>query len=303
MFGIIATRSDFMNSITLHYSKDELLSLLSKLEILEASKLNPPAYAIYCYQLDGCRITAYQSGKLLIQGNDVEKILPYFQLEPTNSTPINQIYPQAGSDEVGTGDYFGPVIVCACIVKQEDVNYLKSLGVDDSKTIQDDKILKIGPLLIQRLLHSILIVDNQKYNQIHSQNNMVAMKAKLHNQAYVHLKKKANGLPAFCIVDQFAAPHTYYKYLNGQNEIIQNLHFETKAEHKYLAVAASSIIARYAFLIKMQEMSDLYGIQFIKGASHKVDECGVQFVKKYGADRLHEVAKYHFANTNKILSK
>lgn len=28
-------------------------------------------------------------------------------------------YPQAGSDEVGTGDFFGPIVVCAAVVPDE----------------------------------------------------------------------------------------------------------------------------------------------------------------------------------------
>ncbi len=40
-----------------------------------------------------------------------------------------------GSDEVGTGDYFGPIVVTAAYVKKEDIKYLESLGVKDSKKI------------------------------------------------------------------------------------------------------------------------------------------------------------------------
>ena len=290
-----------MNTITLTYQKSFLLELEVKIKSLEGILQKTPPYALYCYTLDGCRITAYESGKLLIQGNQVEAILQLLSLASTKSN--DGTYPQAGSDEVGTGDYFGPVVVCACLVKQDDVSFLKKLGVDDSKSLSDEHILKIAPQCMQRLTYSLLVLDNSKYNEVHSQDNLVSIKAKLHNQAYVHLKRKVGRLPSLCIVDQFAVPNTYYKYLKGQSEIIYGLHFETKAEHKYLAVAASSIIARYTFLYKMKEMSEQYGIEFIKGASHKVDECGVQFVKKYGANRLCEVAKCHFANTNKILSK
>lgn len=292
-----------MNSMTLNYSKEELLSFVPILEALGANKVNPPAYALYCYTLDGCRITAYQSGKLLIQGNHIESILHYFQVKQEQPEPVQGIYPQAGSDEVGTGDYFGPVVVCACIVQAQDVEFLTKLGVNDSKVINDERILKIAPELIQRLPYSLLILDNTKYNQIQPTNNMVAIKVKLHNQAYAHLRRKANGLPEFCVVDQFVAKNSYYRYLQGQPEVIHGLHFETKAEHKYLAVAASSVIARYAFLKKIEEMNQQYGMTFEKGASHIVDQCGVNFVKKYGEQRLNEVAKVHFKNTGKILSK
>ena len=38
-----------------------------------------------------------------------------------------------GSDEVGTGDYFGPIVVTASYVTKEDIPYLEELGVKDSK--------------------------------------------------------------------------------------------------------------------------------------------------------------------------
>ena len=40
---------------------------------------------------------------------------------------------------------------------------------------------------------------------------------------------------------------------------------------------------------------------FEKGAGKKVDQCGKKFVLKYGMDKLNEVAKIHFKNTEKIL--
>ena len=52
-----------------------------------------------------------------------------------------------GSDEVGTGDYFGPIVVTAAYVKKEDIPFLEELGVKDSKKMTDDKILEVVPKL------------------------------------------------------------------------------------------------------------------------------------------------------------
>ena len=79
---------------------------------------------------------------------------------------------------------------------------IQKLNIQDSKAIDDTTIRTLAPTLIKQLPHSLLILDNAKYNQIHATNNMVAMKAKLHNQAYVHLKHKLGSLPSFCVVDQ-----------------------------------------------------------------------------------------------------
>ena len=82
--------------------------------------------------------------------------------------------------------------------------------------------------------------------------------------------------------------------------VIRNIHFETKAEDKYIAVGCASVIARYAFLKKMEEMDAKWNMHFAKGAGNNVDVCAKQFVKQYCFDALENVAKLHFKNTEKL---
>lgn len=246
-------------------------------------------YALFQIKLEDCTITVYTSKKAVYQG---EKASLYL------TQPLEE--DEAGSDEVGTGDYFGPVTVCAVLVKKEDIAFLKELKVNDSKQINDDQIRQKAPLLIKRLTHSLLILDNIKYNQIHTINNMNQIKAKLHNQAYLHLQKKAGSLPERCIVDQFAPKDLYYRYLQNEPHIINGLTFETKAESKYLSVACASMIARYAFLCAWDKMEEHYQCTIPKGAGAEVDRFAAAFVNKYGHEELSKIAKMHFKNTAKL---
>ena len=261
----------------------------------------PPQYAKWQLKPENCVITCYTSGKTVFQGKDANVYAAAFmqvQDEIPNTATTNQ-YPQAGSDEVGTGDYFGPVCVCASYVTHDDVDFLIKLGVRDSKQMSDADMLKIGPLLMERIPHSLLIVPPQKYNQVHESNNLNAIKAKLHNQAYINLAKKIE-LPSFKIIDQFTAETSYYRYLKNEPQIIRGIHFETKAEDKYLSVAVGSIISRYGFLKTWEEMEQKYNMTLPKGSGDKVDVVAQEFVERYGFDRLGEVAKLHFKNTEKI---
>ena len=255
----------------------------------------PPQYAKWQLKPENCVITCYTSGKTVFQGKDANV---YAADEIPNTATTNQ-YPQAGSDEVGTGDYFGPVCVCASYVTKDDVDFLVKLGVRDSKQMSDADMLKIGPLLMERIPHSLLIVPPQKYNQVHESNNLNAIKAKLHNQAYINLAKKIE-LPSFKIIDQFTPETSYYRYLKNEPQIIRGIHFETKAEDKYLSVAVGSIISRYGFLKTWEEMEQKYNMTLPKGSGDKVDVVAQKFVERYGFDRLGEVAKLHFKNTEKI---
>lgn len=48
-----------------------------------------------------------------------------------------------GSDEVGTGDFFGPMTVVAVYVDAKQIPLLKELGVKDSKNLNDDQLLPL----------------------------------------------------------------------------------------------------------------------------------------------------------------
>ena len=261
----------------------------------------PPQYAKWQLKPENCVITCYTSGKTVFQGKDANVYAAVFmEVRDEISTPTTTShYPQAGSDEVGTGDYFGPVCVCASYVTKDDVDFLVKLGVRDSKQMSDADMLKIGPLLMERIPHSLLIVPPQKYNQVHKSNNLNAIKAKLHNQAYINLAKKIE-LPSFKIIDQFAPETSYYRYLKNEPQIVRGIHFETKAEDKYLSVAVGSIISRYGFLKTWEEMEQKYNMTLPKGSGDKVDIVAQAFVERYGFERLGEIAKLHFKNTEKI---
>lgn len=296
-------------TITLTLSKEDGKRLYEQFKDSASDKV--PPYANYQLRVENCVITNYTSNKTVFQGKDAEVYAsPFGGLQQTKqkkkqtktktaTSTSSNTYPQAGSDEVGTGDYFGPVVVCASIVKKEDVSFLQSLGVQDSKAVTDTMILEIAPKLMERLTYSVLVVPPSKYNVVHDTNNMNAIKALLHNQAYLNLSKKEE-LPSFMIIDQFAQESTYYRYLKNTPKVQRGIHFETKAENKYLSVAAGSIIARYTFLQYFKEMEKEYDMEFKKGAGKEVNKCAKKFVEQYGMDRLHEVAKVHFANTKEL---
>lgn len=285
-----------MNTITKKMTQAQIEQLYKRLSknILKESK---PAYTYYQIKVSECTITAYTSGKVVFQGKDLAWLLSE---ESSIKTITSNTYPQAGSDEVGTGDYFGPVVVCACIVEEKYVKELESLGITDSKQITDEKIRELAPKIKEWCPHSILVLQNAKYNQIHQLHNMVDIKCRLHNQAYVNLVNKGYELPKNIIIDQFVQEKSYYKYLQNEKEVIKGITFETKAESKYLAVACASVLARNAFLEAWDLMEEKYEFEFIKGASNKVDICGKSFIEKYGMEKLPLVAKIHFKNTEKI---
>lgn len=294
-----------MSTITVRLTDQELTQLKQRYPNAEYRKT--PQYALFQFRLSDCMVTAYTSRKVVFQGEGAElHASGYLKLKENKVAQVSvndnrnmNTFPQCGSDEVGTGDYFGPVVVCAAYVKEEDLPFLAPLHIQDSKEVPDKRIRELGPILMKRLPHSILILDNEKYNVIHEQHNMVAIKCKLHNQAYINLENKVVRLPEYVIVDQFAEAKIYFRYLKQESKVIRSVHFETKAENKYIAVACASIIARYAFLISFDTMCENYHFNFKKGAGRTVDENIKEFLVNHSKNDLTKVAKIHFANTLK----
>ena len=246
--------------------------------------------------------------KCLIQGENAESeaaiwiakgAIPEEKSEKKEAS-LRNYYPQIGSDEVGTGDYFGPVIVVAAYVKKEDLPLLKELGITDSKKMNDPYILSIGQKLISTFPYSQLCLDNEKYNEVREKGiNLNAMKAKMHNRALGNLKKKYPSSKVY--IDQFAEEGLYYSYLKGEEDVVRDIVFSTKGETHFPSVALASVIARYSFLRHMEELSKSLGKEIPFGASGEVTEFARQIYKEKGLEELDKISKANFANRKKVI--
>ncbi|MDQ0157369.1 ribonuclease HIII [Robertmurraya andreesenii] len=301
-----------MGPIVLKLSMNEIESMKKHYTSNLTDKV--PQGSVFCAKTKGCTITAYKSGKVLFQGADSEKEAGQWgsPVEKSSSlpTPKNSTHLPAnfgslsvvGSDEVGTGDYFGPITVVAAYVKREQLPLLKELGVKDSKNLKDDKIIEIAKQIKDIVPHSLLTLHNEKYNQLQQRGmSQGKMKALLHNQAIGHvLEKIAPEKPEAVLIDEFAKENVYYQHLRGQSIVHrENVYFSTKAEGIHLAVAAASIIARYAFVRHFEHLSARAGFTLPKGAGPAVDKAAARLILEKGEAVLPHFVKYHFANTEK----
>lgn len=266
-------------------------------------------YVVFQAQDMDTVITMYTSGKVMFQGVSADVDASMWQEMDGQSTnnkkeDLSKYYycNSVGSDEVGTGDYFGPIVVTASYVKKEDIEYLESLGIKDSKKLSDDKILEIAPLIAKKIKYRTIILTNKEYNLKHGkENNMNKIKAIMHNKALYQLVNEEKPKYDYIIVDEFARENRYYSYLSDTSYIQRDITFMTKAEDKNLAVASSSIISRYIFLREFDKLCDSIHIPLVKGAGSNVDKIGEEVVEKYGQEKLEDIAKLNFKNTERIL--
>ena len=308
-----------MSNVVLKKTNEDMIKMMNYYRPNLTSK-TPPG-GLFTAKTSNCTITAYKSGKVLFQGGGCEaeagkwgistspntsptskktKTLSSSNL-PTNIRELSII----GSDEVGTGDFFGPITVCAAYVRQDQLHLLKELGVQDSKNLNDDKISSIAKQIIQFLPYSLLILHNEKYNSMQQSGmSQGKLKALLHNQAIGNLLEKISPeKPELILIDQFAKPEVYYNYLKGQKNVqSENVYFSTKAESIHAAVAAASIIARHAFVQHFESLSKMAGFKIPKGAGSQVDVAAARLIKEKGTEVLPSFVKLHFANTDKAMN-
>ena len=262
-------------------------------------------YARYMFKLPKVTITVYNSNKVVFQGE--ASIIEYEKWQESKAVKLvtEKVFSKStssiGSDEVGTGDYFGPIIVVSAYIDEPIKQKLANFSITDSKKLTDKYILEIGEILKRQVPHKLLICDNKKFNSLHQKGyNMNKIKALMHNRALYDLAAKKTAKKI--IVDQFTSVNSYFRYLKDQEEIVKDITFETKAESKYFAVAAASIIARYSFLKYFEDMKKATGYNLLKGASSKVDEVAAKIIEEKGLVYLYNISKISFKNTKKALA-
>lgn len=306
---VIQTNTQQLTTITQHYSSNTTI----------------PAGAVFRHKGAGVMVTGYKSGKVMFQGPnegiESQKWAPTMansSKTKTNGT-LRKIPTKAapnlpanlanlgvlGSDEVGTGSYFGPLTVVAVYVAPEQITPLHNLGIADSKTLTDANITILAEKLISMLPYHIVNIMPIAYNQYNQTLNANEIKAHGHNRALgAVLAKIAPHTPDAILIDQFTPANTYWRYLNKLDYVVkENVYFATKAEQLHVAVAAASIIARYVELKAMQELSAQAHCELPVGAGKNVDKIAAKLILQ-GID-LSQYAKLHFANTEKarILAK
>ena len=279
-----------------------------------------PPYAVFQADTGDTIVTLYESGKAMFQGvsadieagmwesigKDKENIDYFIDREEVKEKKEETTIPidisSVGSDEVGTGDYYGPIVVTASYVNKDDIPFLTELGVKDSKKLSDEQILKIVPKIIKKIKYKTIMLSNKEYNKNYGKDmNMNKIKAVLHNKVLTEMVK--DNEYDYIVVDQFEPESSYYKHLSEVPSPLKGITFITKAEDKCLSVACSSLISRYIFVKEIDKLGDKYGIFLPKGANYYVEDVGIKLVEKYGVNVLKEVAKLNFSNTDRILKE
>ncbi|MGI6484585.1 MAG: ribonuclease HIII [Candidatus Dojkabacteria bacterium] len=292
------------NTVSVQLSLDECLGLEKTFR--DAGWTKEPMeneYVVFRMENDnGSVAILYTSRKLVFQGKeDFDEIVA--KVKQGLETKEVAVKPHIGVDEVGKGDYFGPLVVVACFVNEESVKKFIDIGVGDSKKFSDGKIMKIYEQMKDYPYYYPSIVSPEEYNRlIKDTGNVAILLAKQHSKviemALEDLKEK-NIECKKVVIDQFSSKQNRVRDELGT--LGKSVEFEQyhKGESD-IAVACASVFARAIFLEEMQKMSDSYYFSFPKGASNVIPSAK-EFLAKHGMDELSKVAKVSFKTTQSIL--
>lgn len=289
------------NTLSIQLSMDEAKRVRDVLLSLgwKDADINNEYIALRMKNEKGAVVTLYTSRKIVFQGKeDFTDIVQPIQGD-SNVDFVSHI----GVDEVGKGDYFGPLVVVSCFVDEEFFKKVKAIGVGDSKKFSDSRILKMYEEMKEYPYYYPSIVSPEEYNRlIKETGNVAILLAKQHSKVIEMALEDLRRKKIECkkvVIDQFSSKQNRVKDELGT--LGKGVEFEQyhKGESD-IAVACASVFARAIFLEEMEKMSNEYYFDFPKGASHVIEQ-GKEFVKRYGADELGKVAKVSFKTTRKLV--
>ncbi|EGZ31598.1 ribonuclease HIII [Malacoplasma iowae] len=246
-------------------------------------------------------ITIYKNNKIMIQGSKYHNILKmidpiheekHYNISKLSNPSDNPLL--IGSDEVGTGDTFGGIVVASVY----PLNYekLKELNITDSKVYSNQEIINLYNKIKDDIIYEVYELYPNEYNDLYEIfNNLNIIKSLGHNNSHNQIIKKLKEQRkdySKIIIDQFTPFEKYKHYLKTANLFYIGCEvMVVKAESKYLSVALASIVARYYFIKQINYLSSKYNIHIPFGSVTSVISSALKEAKKID---LRQLCKMHF---------
>lgn len=248
----------------------------------------------YFFKTKNYTITIYKNNTIFIQGKSFENILKIISSKDYKKSNIhiaNFDLIKIGSDEVGTGDLFGGIVVCACRIINKEM--IDKINIRDSKLISDNEIKEIYNKIKNYVEYEKYEIFPTEYNQIYDKyKNLNIVKTIGHYQTIKSLQQNSNDI---ALIDQYCSEKKFNEYLGILNlKKMEKIRMETKAENKYIEVACASIIARYFFVEQINKLSKKINIKLPLGSSNKNIKI---IVNKINSFDKHKFLKLHFKNS------
>ncbi len=235
-------------------------------------------------------IVVYKSGKVVHNDTEASRRVIDKILERERDYDL-----LLGSDEVGKGEWYGPLVVVCAALTPPDILRLRKIGVKDSKLLAKTEIERLAlEITGKKIVYRDVTLMPETYNKMYTE--------------FQKEKKSLNDMMAWChataisstlayvspgrtkiVIDKFDVKKTDLRLesakVKSENvEIIQSSKGDTE-----LPVSVASIIAKYLFEKRVDELSKNIGVDLRHSKPAAIDP-----------ETLPRVAKLHFSNVRAV---
>jgi len=291
--GNMSQKSIKLNGVQLRNFIEEL----TKLDITPKRFPGNTDYELIRFKQNEKFLVVYKNGTILKKPDPtIDKLI-----ERIISDNLNELYKDfdliIGSDEVGKGEWYGPLITVATCIKKEDILKFQKIGIRDSKDLKKNQIISIfkesNKIKFQR--HSVTI-NPQRLNELWKEfteknqnyNDLIAWE---HQRAILDLLKKIDiSKRILIIIDKFDVEKVDKRLKNLQKRENIKIVQISKGE-SHIPVALSSIIAKNMWYSRIEEINRKFNISLPKSS---IDEIEPHIVGQIG--------KLFFKNVRKIVN-
>lgn len=229
------------------------------------------------------KIIVYKSGKLVFNDNQKTKRIIKSILEKEEAYDYI-----LGTDEVGKGEWYGPLIVVCVALTPSELTTFREMGVRDSKSIKITILKQLAErITATKLKWKPLIIPpftfNQKFAEFKRENKTLnELLAWAHSAAIKDMLDMIKYNTAKIVIDKFDVEKTYRR-LYGVDE--SRLTIIQTSKETEVAVNVASILAKYTFEKEVDKLNKFYNIDLRKASPAEIDP-----------QVLPQVAKTHFKN-------
>lgn len=239
-------------------------------------------------------IVVYKSGKLVHNGSSASQEIVDFIL--TRERTFDYLI---GSDEVGKGEWYGPLVVVAGALSPNDVVKFRKTGVKDSKLLSKSEINKLAAEIIASgILYKKVILMPEVYNERYSEfkkegKSLNDLLAWAHATAIKDLMAaiSTESKKIKIIIDKFDVEKTDLRLRRANVQTQSNVEvIQSSKGDTELPVSAASILAKHFFEERVDQLNEKFGVDLRNNSPENI-----------GKEKLPFVSKTHFKNISRLL--
>jgi ribonuclease HIII len=281
---------------SLALSKKELDKLKERILRSKMKRIQPKSAHEALRVSDGeIQLIVYKSGKVVHNDSTESRNL----LDEVLSVELAYDY-LIGTDEVGKGEWYGPLVVACVALQPKQIADMRGLGVRDSKELERSRLMNLAYQLSRiSFAKDLLTLMPEKYNQLYKEfsfekktlNDLLAW---AHASVIRRVLAELGERRVKILIDKFDVEKTELRLLTTAHvsgrtpnmEIVQTASGDTE-----IPVSVASILAKNEFEERVAELERRFGVR-LRGTKPTA-------VSK---EILPYVAKTHFKNVAAALA-